>query len=81
VDDQRVRALDPACDVEALRAAAQAVVLTCRGAGPAGQTSPGQRFRWLTAPRSTVLQPGAVHAGLTDDPGAELERLLGALVR
>jgi hypothetical protein len=39
------------------------------------------KFRWLTAPRSTVAQPGPVHAGLTQDPAADLRRLLGLLVR
>ena len=63
-----------------MRTAADAVVRTCAGEGPAGATSPGQRFRWLTAPRSTVVQPGPVHAGLTADPAAELIRLLAALV-
>lgn len=81
VDDARVLALDPDCDVVALRSSAEAVVRTCQGEGPAGSTSLGQRFRWLTAPRSTVLQPGPVHAGLTDDPAAELARLVDALVR
>jgi hypothetical protein len=81
VDRDRVLALAPDCDVDALRGAAQAVVRACEGEGPAGATTPGQRFRWLTAPRSTVLQPGPVHAGLTDDPAAELQRLLEVLVR
>jgi hypothetical protein len=81
VDRDRVLALAPDCDVDALRAAAQAVVRACAGEGPAGTTTPGQRFRWLTAPRSTVLQPGPVHAGLTDDPAGELQRLLEVLVR
>ena len=81
VDAQRVLAMAPDCDVEAVRAAADAVVRTCAGEGPAGATSLGQRFRWLTAPRSTVVQPGPVHAGLTADPAAELQRLLTALVR
>jgi hypothetical protein len=57
------------------------VCRTCEGEGPAASTSLGQRFRWLTAPRSTVLQAGPVHAGLTDDPAAELVRLVDALVR
>ena len=43
--------------------------------------SPGERFRWLTAPRSTVLQPGPVHTGLTGDPEAEIDRLVARLVR
>lgn len=81
VDDARVLALAPDCDVQALRTTAHAVVLTCRGEGPAGSTTPGQRFRWLTAPCSTILQPGPAHAGLTDDPARELQRLLDALVR
>jgi hypothetical protein len=41
----------------------------------------GKRFGWLAAPRSTALQPGPVHGGLTEDPAAELSRLLDALVR
>jgi hypothetical protein len=57
---------------------------TCQGGPEAGQAAgepPGGRFRWLTAPRSTVVQPGPVHAGLTADPAAELDHLLDALVR
>ena len=81
VDAERLRALAPDCDVEQVRAAADAVVRVCRGEGPAGTTSLGQRFRWLTSPRSTVVQPGPVHAGLTDEPAAELQRLVEVLVR
>ncbi|MGV9875876.1 DUF3037 domain-containing protein, partial [Streptomyces cellulosae] len=50
-------------------------------AGQAAQDDPGRRFRWLIAPRSTIVQPGPVHTGLTADPGAETERLLDLLVR
>jgi Protein of unknown function (DUF3037) len=50
------------------------------GSGPAGQQDIGRRFRWLTAPRSTVVQAGPVHTGLTRDPDAEIERLLRTLV-
>ncbi|MCP2259076.1 Protein of unknown function (DUF3037) [Streptoalloteichus tenebrarius] len=81
----RVRALDSTVDVDAVRAALDAVERTCvggEGGGPAGShMTPGQRFRWLTAPRSTILQAGPVHTGLTADPEAELERLLDVLVR
>ena len=49
-------------------------------AGPAGEEDRGRRFRWLTAPRSTVVQPGPVHTGLTEDPETDLERLLQVLV-
>jgi DUF3037 family protein len=47
---------------------------------PAGHQDIGRRFRWLTAPRSTVVQSGPVHTGLTRDPDAEIDRLLRALV-
>ncbi|MGH8776574.1 MAG: DUF3037 domain-containing protein [Jiangellaceae bacterium] len=81
VDAPRLRALDPEVDVEAVCAAVDAIRAACDGAGPAGAGSKGERFRWVTAPRSTVVQPGPVHAGRTDDPAAELVRLLDRLVR
>ena len=81
VDEGRLRALDADADVEAVTAAAAALQKTCEGEGPAGQTSLGQRFRWLTAPRSTVVHAGPVHSGLTGDPAAEITRLVDLLVR
>ena len=81
VDGARLRVLDAEVDVEGVEQAAVALQRTCEGQGPAGQTSLGQRFRWLTAPRSTVVRAGQVHSGLTDDPAGELARLLDVLVR
>jgi hypothetical protein len=81
VDGERLRVLDAAVDVEGVEQAATALQRTCEGHGPAGQTSLGQRFRWLTAPRSTVLRAGQVHSGLTGDAAAELQRLVDVLVR
>ena len=81
VDDTRLRVLDAEVDVEGVEQAAVALQRTCEGQGPAGQTSLGQRFRWLTAPRSTVVRAGQVHSGLTDDPAGELARLVDVLVR
>lgn len=81
VDADRLRALDRDVDVDGVRAAADGLQRTCDGDGPAGETSLGQRFRWLTAPRSTVVHAGPVHSGLTADPEAELARLVDALVR
>jgi hypothetical protein len=49
--------------------------------GPLAERPLGERFRWLTAPRSSIVQPGPVHSGLTGDPAAELNRLFGSLVR
>jgi hypothetical protein len=80
VDEARLRMLDPGVDVGGVTEAVAALARTCAGEGPAGATSLGQRFRWLTAPRSTVVQPGPVHSGLTDDAVAELDRLVTALV-
>ena len=48
-------------------------------AGPIGQLSPSQRFHWLIAPRSTVIQMSPVHSGLCDDPAIELDRLFDRL--
>lgn len=84
LDEARLRALDPDADVAGVRAALQAVEGVCAGGERAGSAAPddaGRRFRWLIAPRSTVVQPGPVHTGLTVDPGAEPERLLDLLVR
>lgn len=83
VDGDRLRALDPQADVEAITAAVEAYARACtdpESAGPVGATAIGERFRWLTAPRSTIVQTGPVHAGLTDDPAGELDRLLRRLV-
>ncbi|MFI7099314.1 DUF3037 domain-containing protein [Streptomyces sp. NPDC050161] len=84
LDEARLLCLDRAADVEGVRAALSAVEGICRGgerAGQAAQDDAGRRFRWLIAPRSTVVQPGPVHTGLTTDPAVEAERLLELLVR
>ncbi|MET8080523.1 DUF3037 domain-containing protein [Streptomyces sp. NPDC005303] len=84
LDEARLRALDPDADVAGVRAVLQAVEGVCAGGEAAGQAArddAGQRFRWLIAPRSTVVQPGPVHTGLTTDPATEPERLLDLLVR
>ena len=84
LDEAKLRALDPAADVVGVRAALHAVEGVCLGGRDAGQAAgddAGRRFRWLIAPRSTVVQPGPVHSGLTADPEDEVERLLDLLVR
>jgi hypothetical protein len=88
LDAARLAALDPAADVEAVGCALESVAAQCgsggataaRLAGPAGEEDRGRRFRRLTAPRSTIVQAGPVHTGLTADPLADLTRLLTALV-
>ncbi|MEV0783924.1 DUF3037 domain-containing protein [Streptomyces sp. NPDC050423] len=84
LDEGKLKALDPAADVTGVRAALRAVEGICRGGADAGQAAGddvGRRFRWLIAPRSTVIQPSPVHSGLTTDPAAEVERLFDLLVR
>ena len=84
VDERRLQALAPGTDVEAVRSAISAVTAVCRGeesASAAGRAPLGTRFGFLSAPRSTVVQPGPIHGGLTDDPSAQLSRLLDTLVR
>lgn len=82
VDQAKLTALDPSADFDAISAAVDAIRATCSGsAGRAAGASPGERFRWLTAPRSTIVRPGPVHSGLTELPEAELARLFDDLVR
>ncbi|MET3429497.1 hypothetical protein BJ973_008709 [Actinoplanes tereljensis] len=79
--EERLRALDPKADVPAIAAALSAWEATCTGAGAAAAMKQGERFRWLVAPRSTILRAGPVHMGLAVDPATELDRLLTLLVR
>jgi hypothetical protein len=82
VDADRLRALDPAIDLDLLRDSLRLWCGACDGSspGPIVETSLGQRFRWLTAPRSTLLQTSPAHTGFTEDPERELARLWQALV-
>jgi hypothetical protein len=87
LDEGVLLALDPEADVPGVHRALAAMAQVCgepgatsAGPGPAGAQDIGRRFRWLTAPRSTVVQAGPVHTGLTRDPDAEIGGLLRALV-
>ncbi|HWG12075.1 MAG TPA: DUF3037 domain-containing protein [Streptosporangiaceae bacterium] len=80
LDEDRLLLLDPDVDLDAVRAALRAFARACTE-GPLAGRPLGERFRWLTAPRSTIVQPGPVHTGLTTDPPAELDYLFDRLVR
>jgi Protein of unknown function (DUF3037) len=83
LDVDRLRMLDADVDIENVRAALATMEAVCEGApdvGPAASGTRRERFGWLSAPRSTMLQPGPVHGGLTDDPAGELERLVQSLI-
>jgi len=82
-DLARAAALDRSLDVDAVRQHLHAVEAVCAGtadAGENGRRSPGDRFRWLVAPRSTVVQPSPVHTGITEDPAAELVDLARRMI-
>jgi hypothetical protein len=79
LDEGRLQSLDPAADLTAVRGALTAFARACTD-GPLAEQTIGERFRWLTAPRSAIVQPGPVHAGVTDDPAADLDRLFRTLV-
>jgi hypothetical protein len=80
---ERVRALAPEADLIALQGHLDAFARIAAGdpdAGPMAALPPSERFHWLVAPSSTVIQCSPVHTGLTDDPAGELERLVARLV-
>ncbi len=84
LDEDRAAALHPDLDLEVVQRHLGAVVDLCAGAlsaGLNGQRPLGERFRWLAAPRSTMVQTSPLHTGLTTDPGADLDRLLDRMVR
>jgi Protein of unknown function (DUF3037) len=84
LDPGRVRALDPAADLALVAehlAAVPRIAAGGEGSGPIGALSRRERFHWLVAPRSTVLQVSPVHSGLCDDPGRALEHLMDRMVR
>ena len=83
LDAARVRALDPDADIASIErhlAAIPRIASGAEDAGPISRLSRRERFHWLVAPRSTVIQPGPVHSGLCEDPEAALDHLLAKLV-
>ena len=84
VDEARLRALDPAIDLTALRTALDAIAAVCDGgaaAGPIGRLTLRERFHWLVAPRSAVIQTSPVHTGRCETPGLMLDQLMRKMVR
>jgi hypothetical protein len=84
LDETRLRALDPSVDLDAVRRHLASIERICAGgdaAGPLGKLSKRERFDWLVAPRSTVIQTSPVHAGRCNDIDGTLEHLLATMVR
>jgi hypothetical protein len=77
-----LRALAPDVDLDAVRAhlaSIKAIVAGEASAGPIAALDAPERFRWVTSPSSTVIQPSDVHGGMTDDPEASLAELFEKL--
>ena len=84
LDETALRALAPDCDGAQVRLQLETIERIAAGdptGGPIAALEPSERFHWLTAPASTIVQASAVHTGLTDDPAAELDHLFATLVR
>jgi len=79
-----LEAMAPGIDLDAVRshlASISAIVAGESSAGPIAALAAPERFRWVTSPSSTVIQPSAVHGGLTEDPRASLDELFEKLAR
>jgi hypothetical protein len=83
LDGERLAALDPVTDAAEVRGHLHGIVRVAEGdpkAGPIAAMPQSERFGWLTAPSSTMVQPSQVHTGLTEDPQATLDALFDELV-
>lgn len=84
LDEVRLAAFAPDLPPASVRPHLEAIEAIARGeaaGGPIARLGIAERFHWLVAPASTIIQPSPVHTGLTDDPAAELARLVDTLVR
>ena len=83
LDPARLRALSPSIDVAEVEAALALIPLVAAGdprGGPIAGLPRSERFHWLVAPRSAIIQTSPVHTGLCDDPAAALDQLIERLV-
>lgn len=84
LDSRRLQALAPHLDPSPIQQQLELIPRICAGgreAGPIGELSLSERFHWLTAPRSTMIQTSPVHGGLCEDPITTLDHLIEVLVR
>ena len=84
LDRSRLAALAPGLiDFDEVQQHLDHIRLICEGhaeAGPIGQLSQAERFHWLVAPRSTIIQVSAAHSGLSEDPALTLKHLMETMV-
>jgi hypothetical protein len=84
LDEQRLQAIDPSLDIATIRAYLATIPIICAGgeaAGAIGQLPLRERFHWIVAPRSAVIQTSRVHTGLCQSLGDVMEHLLHTMVR
>ena len=84
LDEKALLAIDSRVELDLVRSALQSIPAICAGgeaAGDIGKLSARERFHWLVAPRSTIVQTSPVHTGQCADPAAALEHLLRTMVR
>jgi hypothetical protein len=84
LDCARLLTLAPDIDLPTVERHLSAFLAIAEGrgeGGPLADLPPAERFHWLTAPRSTIIQTAPAHVGRTTDLNAELERLLDAYIR
>lgn len=83
LDSAALAALEPGCDVEGIRAQLELLEAIASGTTPVAPfaaMTQTERFHWLTTPRSTLVQSGPLHAGVTDDPAATFDHLFEVMV-
>lgn len=83
LDESRLRAIAPGLDVDEVRKHLEVIPRICAGddtAGPIAGLSQSERFNWLVAPRSAMIQMSSVHSGIADDPAMVLARLMDSMV-
>jgi hypothetical protein len=83
LDVARLHALSPATDPSEVEAALAVIPRIAAGdprGGPIARLPRSERFHWLVAPRSAIIQTSPAHTGLCDAPGAALDQLVGRLV-
>ncbi|MEG5060229.1 DUF3037 domain-containing protein [Microcoleus sp. A2-C5] len=84
IDEERLRAIDSTLDLELIRNHLAVIPVICAGgpeSGAIGQLPHRERFHWLVAPRSTIVQTSRVHTGLCENLPSAIEHLLNTMVR
>lgn len=84
IDEKRLRAIDSTLDLELISDHLAVIPLVCAGgpeSGAIGQLPHRERFHWLVAPRSTIVQTSRVHTGLCENLPSAIEHLLDTMVR